>query len=136
MANLTDGYENEILNGLTGETPLTTPTTVYVALFTADPTDSGSVTNELPSTGAYARVALTGIFPTASGAAGSVANDTQLDFTTATADWATVSHVGLMKSGTQGTADMMVWIALDSAITILNTQVFSFSIGNLTINAS
>lgn len=135
MANLTDGYEIELLNGLTGETPLTTPTTVYLALFTADPTDTGSVTNELTG-GAYARTALTGAFPTATGTAGTVANDVQIDFPTATADWSQVTHVGFMKAGTSAVADMMLWITLESPITILDTQVFSFSVGNLTVTVA
>lgn len=132
MANLTNAYELELLDGLVGETALTTPTTVYVALFTADPTDTGSVANELTGNG-YARKSLATTFGSA--ASGTTSNTSAVTFATATADWSAVTHVGLMKSGTAATADMMVWIALSSSITILNGQAFEFAIGDLTINA-
>jgi len=132
MANLTDAYELEVLDTLTGVTPLNAPTIVYVALFTADPTDEGSVVNEVFG-GGYARTSINAKFE--AGASATTSNTAQIDFPTATADWPTVTHVGMMKSDIEGNGDMMVWIALDSPITISNTQVFSFSIGNLTINA-
>ena len=135
MSALVDGYENELLDGLTGVTPLTTPTTVYLAVFSADPTDTGSVTNELTG-GGYARKSLSGLFSAATGTAGSVSNTSVINMATATGDWSTATHVGIMESGTATTADMMLVIALDSSITILNTQVFSFAVGDLTITAA
>jgi len=135
MANLVDGYENELLDGLTGVAALTTPTTVYLALFTADPTDTGSVTNELSGSG-YARQSIAGKFSAATGTAGSVSNTTAIDFATATGDWSQATHVGMMESDVETTDDMMVWIELNSAITILNGQTFSFAIGTLTITAA
>lgn len=135
MAALTDGYENELLDGLTGVSPLTTPTTVYLALFTADPTDTGSVVNEYQLNGC-ARVSIAAKFPAATGTAGSVSNTVQIDFVTATGDWTQITHIGYMKTDVEGTADMMVHAQLDSPITILNGQTFSFAIGTLTITAA
>ena len=134
MSALVDGYENSLLDGLTGVTPLTTPTTVYLALFTADPTDTGSVTNELTGNG-YARKSLAGLFSAATGTSGSVSNTSVINFATATGDWTAVTHVGFMESGTTSTDDMMVSLALGTAITNLNTQVFSFKVGTLTLVA-
>lgn len=135
MANLTDSFENELLDGLTGVTPLTTPTTVYLALFTADPTDTGDVSSEY-QLNSCARVALSGKFPAATGAAGLVANSVQIDFPTATGNWTTITHIGYMKSAIEGTDDMIIHAQLDSPITILNSQTFSFAIGTLTITAA
>ncbi len=135
MANLTNGYENELLDGLTGVTPLTTPTTVFLALFTADPTETGAVANEL-SGGGYARKSTAGLFSAATGTDGTSSNTSVIDFVTATADWSTVTHVGFMESDVETTADMMIVVALDVPITILDTQKFSFAIGNLTVTAA
>ena len=135
MANLTDRYENKLLDGFTGVVPLTTPAIIYLALFTADPTDAGSVVSELSGNG-YARKSLAGLFPAASGTDGSVSNTSIVNFSTATADWAEVTHVGFMESGTATTDDMIIGKVLDFAITTLNTEVFSFAIGDLTITAA
>ena len=134
MANLTDAYENELLDGITGVTSLFS-STVHLALFTADPTDTGSVTNELTG-GAYARKSLSGLFSAATGTAGSVSNTSVIDFTTATANWTEVTHIGFMESGTATTDDMMVWMELDLPITVLDTKKFSFAIGDLTVTAA
>ena len=135
MANLTDGYENELNDGLTGVTPLTTPTTVYLALFTADPTDTGSVVNEV-SGGSYARKSLAGLFSASTGTDGVTANTSLVTFATATANWGTITHVGYMKSGTATTDDMMVRSALDSPITINTDGIFEIAIGDLDLTSA
>ena len=135
MSQLVDAFEVKLLNGLTGKTQLTTPTTVYMALFSADPTDTGSVVNELVGNG-YTRTALTGKFPLAVGTGGTVSNDVAITSATATADWTTVTHVGFMESGTSTTDDMMLLHVLDSPITVLNTEPFEYAIGDCTINTS
>jgi hypothetical protein len=133
MANLTDRYEKKLADGLTGVTPLTTPTTVYLALFTADPTETGDVTNEVSGTG-YARVALTSKF--GASADGSSANTAAITFAAAGAGgWGTITHVGLMEAGTAAVADMMLYQALVDPITIAETDVFEFLVGNFTVIA-
>lgn len=131
MANMVDAMENEIVDGVTGVTSLFSAT-MSLALFTADPTDTGSVTNEYTGNG-YARKTLATHFGSASG--GTASNTSQIDFATATGDWTQITHIGFMESATATTDDMKVVVALDSPITILNTQTFSFAIGNLTVNA-
>ena len=134
MSAMVDGFENDVLDGITGVTSLFSAT-MALALFTADPTDTGSVTNEYTGNG-YARKALTGLFSAATGTAGSSANTSIINFATATGDWTAITHVGFMKTATATTDDMIVVVALDSAITILDTQVFSFAIGDLTVTAA
>ncbi len=135
MANLTNAAENEYLNGMTGHTQYTTPATTYLAIFETDPTETGSVAAEL-SGGGYNRLSLAGLFPEATGTAGSVTNDALVTFATATGDWNESEFVGVMKSGTPGTDDMILHIPLVSPITISNGQVFEYAIGKLTINAA
>lgn len=127
MANLTNAWENEVLDYLLLDT------TRYLALFTADPTETGSVTNELSGSG-YARASLSGKFSAASG--GEASNTAIISFATATADWDEVTHVGVMESGTASTDDMILWLELDEGITTLNTKAFKFAIGDLTFTAA
>lgn len=134
MANLTDGFEKELTDGLTGVTPLTTPTTVYLALFTADPTETGSVANEVSGTG-YSRVALTGKFTASTD--GSAANTSAITFAAAGAGgWGTITHIGFMKSGTATTADMMMYDSLVDSVTIAESDVFEFVAGNLAVTSA
>ena len=132
MANLTDVMENQLLDALTGVTTVLS-TTMSIALFTADPTDTGSVTNEYTLNGSQ-RLLLSGLFSAATG--GTSANTSIITVATATSDWAAISHVGLMASDVEGTDDMKVWIELNSPITILSGQSFSFAIGDLTVTAA
>lgn len=135
MGNLTHGYENKILDGLTGVAPLTTPTTTYLALFSADPTNTGDVANELPTGTGYGRIATTGKFPSATGIVGTVANDVQIDWAIATGNWTTATHIGLMEGGTVGVADMMEVIALNSPVTIASGQTFTLYAGKLVLKS-
>lgn len=134
MANMTDAFKNEILDGITGVTTLFSAG-MYLALFTADPTDTGSVLNEV-SGGSYARVALSGKFSAASGTGGTSANAASVVFPTATADWGTVTHVGFMKAGTAGVEDMVVHSALSVGVAITTGSVFQILAGDLTVTAA
>ena len=40
-----------------------------------------------------------------------------------------------LQSDVEATDDMMVWLALDASITILDTQTFTFGVGALTLVA-
>ena len=134
MANMVDSFENDVLDGITGVTTLFS-SGMALAVFTSDPTDTGSVANEL-SGGGYERKLLSGLFSAATGTDGSVSNTSIINFVTATGDWPEATHVGFMKSDVETTDDMIVWVALDAPITILDTKVFSFDVGDLTVNAS
>ena len=134
MSNMVDSFENDVLDGITGVTTLFS-SGMALAAFTADPTDTGSVVNELSGNG-YARKLLSTLFSSATGTAGSVSNTSIINFATATADWPQATHIGFMKSDVETTDDMIVVVALDAPITILNGQVFSFAVGDLTVNAS
>lgn len=133
MASMTDDLENDLLDGLLGVTQYTSPSIVYLALFTADPTDTGSVTNEVSGT-SYARKSLAGLFTAASGTTGVSANTTAVTFAAAgSGGWGTITHVGFMKSGTATTDDMILHKALVDSITISETDVFEYAIGKLSL---
>ena len=132
MASLTNAYKIEILNGLTGNTPLTTPLNVYLALFTSDPTDTGSVAGGLSGDG-YSRASLGGLFPGAVGVSGIISNDKLVVFSSPTVAWTAITHIGFMKSGVQGVSDMIAHSALNETTSIPVDDVFVCDIGTLVL---
>ncbi len=134
MANMTDALELKILDGITGVSSLLS-STMALAIFTASPTDTGSVANEMTGNG-YERKLLSGLFSAAAGTDGESLNTAIVNFATATGDWPTATHIGFMETDVEFADDMVVWVALNSPILITDTQVFSFAIGNLSVTAS
>lgn len=129
--SLTNTYENEVLDHIlrTGayNSTFTSSAQLYVGLFTSDPGEAGGGT-EVTGTG-YTRVQVTGGFDAASG--GSASNSAAITWTTATANWGDVSHIGIFE--TSGGADMVIYAALDTPKTVNNGDTFTISSGNLTI---
>lgn len=125
----TDYYENNILDGTLGGGTVNKPATVYVALFTANPTDAGGGTEV--TGGSYARVAVTNNatnWPAA--VAGAKSNGTVITFPTASASWGTVTGVAIMDAVSAG--NMLMWSDLTVAKPVGSGDTFSFPIGQLT----
>lgn len=122
----TDYLEDALLDHVLRNTAYTSPTTVYVGLFTADPTDTGSQANEVTG-GSYARQAVT--FGAPSG--GTVANTGIITFPTATASWGTVTHAAILDAVSAG--NMLYKGALASSKTVDNGDTVSYAIGALTV---
>jgi hypothetical protein len=130
MAEMSNFLENALLNATLNATTYTAPATVYVSLWTSDPTDAGSGTEV--SGGSYARTAVS--FATASGTSGNVLNDADVTFPTATASWGTVGWIGINDSATSGGSDHLLYhTALDTSKTIDTGDIFKISTGNLSV---
>ena len=127
MAEMSDYLENAILNATLNATNYTAPVAPYVSLHTADPTDAG--TGAELSGNAYTRQSAS--FATASGTGGSVSTDADITFSAATADWGTVSHIGVWDASTGG--NLLYHTALDSSKTIDTGDIFKITSGNLTV---
>ena len=127
MAEMSNYLENALLNATLNGTTYTAPATVYVSLWTSDPTDAGSGTEV--SGGSYARTAVS--FATASGTSGNVLNDADVTFPTATASWGTVGWIGINDASTSG--NLLYHTALDTAKTIDSGDIFKISTGNLSV---
>ena len=84
MAEISNFLENAIINATLRNTTYTSPATVYVGLFTSDPTDAGSGTEV--SGGSYARTAVTFGAPSN----GTSTNSAAVEFPQATGSWGTV----------------------------------------------
>ena len=125
MAAISNYLENALVNATLRNTAYTSPSAVYVGLFTTDPTDAGSGTEV--SGGSYARQAAT--FAAPSDGASSTSAD--INFPQATDNWGTVTHFGIFDASTTG--NLLYHGALTTSKTIETGDVFKISSGNLTV---
>lgn len=95
MANMTRYLRKATLDHVLGKIEFTMPAEVYLALFTADPTDLGSTADEVTG-GSYARQAIEGIMSETDLASGRSTNSSEISFPVATADWGLITHIGVM----------------------------------------
>ena len=125
MAEFSNFLENAIINAVLRNTTYTSPATVYVGLFTNDPTDADSGTEV--SGGSYARTSVTFGAPSN----GVSTNSADVTFPTATASWGEVTHVGLYDASTAG--NLLFHTGLDTAKTIDSGDIFKITSGNLSV---
>ena len=128
MAGFSDYLEDKVLDHVFGGTAYTAPSTLYVALYTAAPSDTGGGTEV--SGGSYARKSMPDM--TVSGTSPTTAtNGAAVEFVTATGSWGTVSHVGVFDALTSG--NLLGWAALTASKTVSSGDVFRFDAGDLDI---
>ena len=126
MANgFSDYLENAILNATLRGVAYTSPATVYVALFTSDPTDAATGTEV--SGGAYARQAITFGAPSA----GTCSNSADVLFPIATAAWGTVTHIGIFDAASGG--NLLYSAALTTSKTIAADDQLKLATGAVTV---
>ena len=116
--------ETELLDHVFANNAYTSPTTVYVSLHTANPDEDASGAEV--SGGGYVRQS--GSF-TVSG--NTATTDAAIEYPTATADYGTVTHVGIWDASTSG--NMLAYAALTASKTISSGDVFRIPTGDLDI---
>jgi len=127
MANATNYLENKLVDHLFRAASLAKPAALYVALYTAAPSDAGGGTEV--AGGGYARVNLPpldtnwtatqgGTTGASSGSGGATSNAVVVTFPVPTSDWGTVTHFALFDAATGG--NPLVWGALSTAREVLN----------------
>ena len=126
MSSFSDYLENELLDHVFANAAFTSPTTVYLALYTANPTDAGGGT-EVSGAG-YARQAITFGTPAA---AGLISNTAAVSFTASGGNYGTVTGVGIFDALTVG--NLLAWDAITSA-TVNDTDTLEFAIGDIDIS--
>lgn len=119
--------EKLVLDYLLTANSVTRPTTLYVALHTADPTEAGNV-GELTVGNGYARQAVS--FDDAAQPYESEADVTFGPCTTA--DWGTITHGSVWDASTGG--NCLYYGALTASRTINVTDSFTIPAGDLTID--
>lgn len=127
MSKASNYLENAILNHFFRNTSTTSPTTVYIALYTSDPTDADTGTEV--SGGSYARQAVTFSAPSN----GVISNSSTITFPVATANWGTITHFGIRDASTGG--NLLVYGAFETAKTINAGDQLIINPGNLQVIA-
>jgi hypothetical protein len=125
MAEMSNFLENALINATLRATTYTSVATVYVSLWTSDPTDAGSGTEV--SGGSYARTAVTFAAPSN----GVTTNSADVTFPTATGSWGVVGWIGINDALSSG--NLLYHSPLDSAKTIDSGDIFKISTGNLSV---
>lgn len=125
MTYFSNYLENALINATVRATSYTSPATVYLGLFTSDPTDANTGT-EITG-GSYARQSITFASPSN----GVTSNSADITFPTATADWGTVGWIGIYDALTSG--NLLYHAPLTVSKTIGNGDTFKIATGNLTL---
>jgi hypothetical protein len=126
VAGFSDYYENKVIDHMLRNQAFTPPSTVYVGLYTAAPTDAGGGTEV--SGGSYARQAVT----LAAASNGATQNSADITFPTATADWGTIVAAGLFDAASAG--NLLAWNNLTASKTVNSGDTFKITAGSLTIS--
>ena len=136
MPGLSDYAEAAIINTLLRGTNFTAPTvaSLRLALFTADPTDAGTI-NEVATGTWYARV-LTGTFtaPAPSSDSQQTSNVASITFPAVTGSAVTVTHIGIFDALTAG--NMLFSAPMTSSKTLQVGDVLSFAPGTIVASIS
>jgi hypothetical protein len=125
MAEMSNYLEAALLNATLRNTSYTSPSTVYVSLHTADPTDAG--TGAEVAGNSYARTSVTFAAPSS----GTCASNADCTFPQATGSWGTITHIGLWDANTTG--NLLYHTPLASSKTIDNGDLFKIASGSLTV---
>lgn len=138
MSALTNYGENAFLNSWFRTQSAYKPSAIYIGLLTAaaDP-EAGTVTEV--SGGSYARVAITQAdaqwnAPSNSSGAQLISNVNAVNFATASANWGTVTHIGIYDASTSG--NLIAVLALTASRTVNNGDSFSIPAGQLQLTAA
>ena len=128
VAVLSDYLEGKFIDYVLRSGTFASPASVYLALFTATPSDSGGGTEV--SGGSYARKQLTGAFDAAASRATS--NTSVITFPTATAVWGLVTSVGIFDQSSGG--NLLFYGSFSSNLQVDTGDTLSIAAGALDIS--
>lgn len=131
MAGSKSNYLEDKLNDhVLGGPDFTRPATVYIALYTVAPSDTGGGTEV--TGGAYARVSFTNNATNwPASASGLKSNGVAVTFATATANWGTIVAFGIFDAVTGG--NLLYWADLTTSKAVNNGDTASFAIGDIDV---
>ena len=125
MSEMSNYLENALINATLRNTSYTSPATIYLALFTTDPTDANTGTEV--TGGSYARQAITMGAPSN----GVSLNTAAIEYPQATAPYGTVGWIGIMDALTTG--NLLYHTPLDVSKAIDSGDIFKVAIGSLSV---
>ena len=127
MAGFSDYLEDKVLDHVFGGNAYSAPSTLYVALYTVAPTDTGGGTEV--SGGGYVRQSsaftVSGTNPT------TASNSAAIEYPTATADYGTVVAVGIFDASSSG--NLLAYANLTTSKVVSTGDVFRFNTGDLDV---
>lgn len=130
--SLSNAHENALLDLILGAQTYTPSATLWIALYTAAPTDAGGGTEV--SGGSYARVAVDNDLVTwAAAVSGAKENAILIAFPQATGDWGTVVAWAAHEHATND--DIVVYGTITPNREILNGAEPELAIGDLVVTA-
>ena len=141
MSAMSDFLENKIIDQLFRGQAYAFPSTLYVGLFTAAPSDTGGGTEV--SSGGYARASVAaslanfagtqgaGTTAASSGATGTTSNNGSITFVTPTATWGTVTSFGIFDAATGG--NLLFYGTLSISKTINQGDTVTFPAASLSV---
>jgi hypothetical protein len=130
MTQASDYLEQKLRDHIFRGIAYTPPTTLYLSLHTANPTDTGSGAEV--SGGSYARKSVANSSSEwSSDGTGLTSNVNTQTFPTATGSWGTLTHFGVWDAASSG--NLLIYGALNSSAVIGSGQVFSFNPGEVDI---
>jgi len=127
MSDMSNYLEDALVNHVFRATALSSPATVYVALFTAV-SDAEAGTGTEVTGGSYARTAATFGAPSN----GASTNSGAVTFPTATGSWGTVTHFGVFDAASSGNA-LTALKALTASKVVGSGDTAAFGAGALSI---
>ena len=127
MAGFSNYLENKVVGHVFGGSAYTAPATLYVALDTSAPSDTGGGTEV--SGGAYARQ--TAAFTIS---ADTASNTSAIEYPTATANYGTVVAVGVFDASSSG--NLLAYGNLTTSKTVSTGDVFRFNAGAIDITVA
>lgn len=125
MSEMSNFLETALVNATLRNTTYTSPATVYLALYTTDPTDADTGT-ECSGT-SYARQSITFGAPSN----GVTTNSAAIEFPQAGGAWGTITHIGIRDASTAG--NLLYHTPLDASKTIATGDVFRVAVGSLSV---
>ncbi len=131
MSDMSDFLETRLLDVIFRTQAAYKPTAIFIALFTAAPSDSGGGTEV--TGGAYARQQVTQLDANwnAPAPAGLTDNVNDITFPVATANWGTVTHMAIFDAVTAG--NLLFWRILTASKIVNTDDTFKFAAGDLDV---
>ena len=140
--HMSNYLENALIDHVFRGTAFTAPTHLYIALYTAAPTDASSITTSECAGGGYARKIIdpgTTNWANTQNSGTGASNDTTgttrnragVVFDAATGSWGTLTHFAIVDSAS-GAGNQIFWGPLDASIAPENHDVVTVAAGALT----
>lgn len=127
--SFSDYLEDKLLKHVFTNTSFTSPSSLYLALYTVAPSDTGGGT-ELSGSG-YTREAVTF---SVSGTTTLATNSAAVEFDAATGSWGTIVAVGVFDASTSG--NLLAWSELTTSKAISTGDILRIPSGELDITLS